>query len=80
MKFEHILIVILLIVLLFLALKPPTKPVTFVEGDDARLLGWGWPVTWNLDWDGGPGRDRHEILTRRGPYNAGGHMRERRHR
>ena len=75
MNFANILILVLLAALLFMALRPvqTVKQVTF-EGVDAN--GWGlrsgWPVTWNFDWGGGPGRDRHEILTRRGPYNMGG--------
>lgn len=28
------------------------------------------PVTWNLDWQGGPGYDRYKILTEYGPYNV----------
>jgi hypothetical protein len=27
------------------------------------------PVTWNLDWQGGPGMDRFKIMTEKGPYN-----------
>ena len=30
------------------------------------------PVTWNLDWQGGPGYDRYKILTEEAPYNPGG--------
>ena len=77
MKFEHVLVLVLVVALLFMALRPRpvqvVKKVTF-EGVDANGwgLGMGWPVTWNFDWGGGPGYDRHEILTRRGPYNMGG--------
>ena len=75
MKFEHVLVLVLIAALLFLALRPAqtVKKVTF-EDQDASLWGLrtGWPVTWNFDWGGGPGRDRHEIMTRRGPYNMGG--------
>ena len=80
MKFEHVLVLVLVVALLFMALRPRpvqvVKKVTF-EGVDANGwgLGMGWPVTWNFDWGGGPGRDRHEILTRRGPYNMGGRRR-----
>jgi len=31
------------------------------------------PVTWNLDWEGGPGYDQASILSEMGPYNPGGH-------
>ena len=71
----NILVLVLVAALLFMALRPvqTVKKVTF-EGVDANGwgLGMGWPVTWNFDWGGGPGYDRHEILTRRGPYNMGG--------
>jgi hypothetical protein len=30
------------------------------------------PVTWNMDWKGGPGFDRFKILNEKGPYNPGG--------
>ena len=30
------------------------------------------PVTWNMDWQGGPGFDRFKILNEKGPYNPGG--------
>jgi len=30
------------------------------------------PVTWNLDWQGGPGFDRFKILNEKGPYNPRG--------
>ena len=82
MKFEHVLVFVLVAALLFMTLRPRpvqvVKKVTF-EGENANGwgLGMGWPVTWNFDWGGGPGYDRHEILTRRGPYNMGGRRRYR---
>ena len=77
MNFATILILVILAALLFVALRPVqmVKKVTF-EDDDAN--GWGlrtgWPVTWNFDWGGGPGYDRHEIMTSQGPYNMGGRL------
>jgi len=79
MNIVNLLVVGLLLVLVFLALRPApqVKRVTFVESEpDYWGLRTGWPVTWNFDWGGGPGYDRHEILTRRGPYNPGGHRRD----
>ena len=80
MNIVHIVIIVLLLVLVFLALRPqmPSKKVTFMdEGYDPDWgLQWRWPVTWNFDWGGGPGYDRHQILTERGPYNPGGHRGE----
>ena len=80
MNIIQVLIVGLLLVLVFLALRPrrPAKRVTFLDESEPNY--WGlrtdYPVTWNFDWGGGPGYDRHEILTRRGPYNPGGRRRD----
>lgn len=79
MNIINVLVIGLLLVLVFLALRPrrPMKRVKFVESEpDYWGLRTGWPVTWNFDWGGGPGYDRHEILTRRGPYNPGGRLRD----
>ena len=75
MNIIQVLIVGLLLVLVFLALRPgrPQVKKVFIESEPNYWgLRTGWPVTWNFDWGGGPGYDRHEILTRRGPYNPGG--------
>jgi len=84
MNIINVLVIGLLMVLVFLALRPTpqVKEVTFIEEREPNYWGLrtGWPVTWNFDWGGGPGYDRHEIVTHRGPYNPGGHRRDRRDR
>ena len=72
MKFEQVIMLVILAFVLYLAFRPnPSRRLPLVITD--RDI----PVTWNLDWAGGPGYDRHRILTKRGPYNPGGEERHR---
>jgi hypothetical protein len=73
MKIIQILVIIVVLVLVFLAFRPMAQVKKVSDTNDDLDLQTGWPVTWNFDWGGGPGYDRHEILTSRGPYNPGGH-------
>jgi hypothetical protein len=77
MNIINVLVIVLLLVLIFLAVRPRPQ-ITVIEEREPNYWGLrkGYPVTWNFDWGGGPGYDRHEILTRRGPYNPGGHRRD----
>jgi len=72
MNIIQIVVVVFVLVLIFLAFQPMTYMKKVFDPNDDWGLQTGWPVTWNLDWGGGPGYDRHEILTSRGPYNPGG--------
>ena len=65
----HVLLIITLAFVLYLILRrPPQSPPSPL----ASLQDTDIPVTWNFDWGGGPGYDRHILLTKRGPYNPGG--------
>ena len=62
MKLEHVVILVLALVMVFVTLRPQIQTV-LVELSERDV-----PVTWNYDWDGGPGRDRHRIMHEEGPY------------
>ena len=74
MKAVHVIILILLIVSVYLMFPQqisvkkslvPTTTTTTTVNDEV-------PVTWNLDWDGGPGYDRYRIMNEQGPWNPNG--------
>ena len=72
MKIRHVIIVILLLAVIYLifrkkpssTLPPPSLVITNGTGTI--------PPTWNFDWQGGPGKDRHDIMAEKGPYNPEG--------
>jgi hypothetical protein len=76
MNIGQVVIIGLLVVLVILALRPATRPIKKVTFEDGYNPDWGlhtsYPVTWNFDWGGGPGYDRHRIMHSRGPYNMRG--------
>ena len=81
MKTVHIIIFILLAVTVYLLYKnsilfysPPPENIVVVRGETEKVLEGGdeVPATWNIDWDGGPGRDRYRIMNEKGPWNPDG--------
>jgi hypothetical protein len=73
MKFEYIVLLVLVALMAYVTLRPTEvivvdqDPVLYGDRYNYRI-----PPTWNYDWRGGPGRDRHRIMHERGPYNTRG--------
>jgi hypothetical protein len=71
-----ILTTVLLLAILLIAVYIALRPKDVVVEREAVFYGNGYdysvPPTWNYDWSGGPGRDRHRIMRERGPYNSRG--------
>jgi hypothetical protein len=74
MKIGYIVIIILIAIILYLMFKPTPVQAPLPE---RVIYVDNIPPTWNYDWHGGPGEDRHRILTERGPYNPRGHVKMR---
>ena len=69
MNLTTILLLALLVIVVYIAVRPKDVVVKRIyrSGYDYAI-----PPTWNYDWTGGPGRDRHRIMHERGPYNSRG--------
>jgi len=76
MKIGYIIVLLtLLIVMLYLTFrkKSPTSTSTNIITATVSPDGtFNIPPTWNFDWQGGPGKDRYNIMAEQGPYNPGG--------
>ena len=67
-----IVIILLLIIILYLTFKPVAPrddTVTAILPKYSNI-----PPTWNFDWQGGPGKDRFDIMAEKGPYNPDGRI------
>ncbi len=63
MNLSYVVLALILVISLYLAFKPTySYSKNLYEGENI-------PVTWNYDWQGGPGYDRFVIMNEEGPYN-----------
>ena len=70
-----IVIILLLIIILYLTFKPVAPRDDTVTIKAAILPKYSnIPPTWNFDWQGGPGKDRFDIMAEKGPYNPDGRI------
>lgn len=58
-----------LVIILLIIIIVTTHKTSNSDDDDICFSKPMWPATWNFDWGGGPGMDRHEIMAENGPYN-----------
>lgn len=59
-------IALLFLVVVYMYLYFNKKTTGFEEDDQTT-----WPVTFNWDWQGGPGRTAYNIMSENGPYYSG---------
>lgn len=73
MKIGSVIVFVLLIIILFLTFrKSSCTNDNIVTATVSQSGTFNIPPTWNFDWQGGPGKDRHDIMAEQGPYNPGG--------
>jgi hypothetical protein len=66
MDFISVMTILLLIgLVIFVTFYKPKPPKVREDKKTDDVV----PATWNLDWEGGPGRDRYIIMNECGPYN-----------
>ena len=45
-----------------------TKPTSTFIPENVNEFPWNTPPDWTFDWNGGHGKDRHNIMMEPGPY------------